>query len=122
MNLHDIIERFTLVSGLTMKEASRYLPLIGDSKAYFEERLGTGLSPAQMKRASHACAVYAYYRVCLMMRDGGIETFKAGDVQFSAAKLVELCDAARRMWSEEREAIADIADFDGGFAFRSVKL
>ena len=122
MNLHDIIERFTLVSGLTMSEASRYLPLITDCHDYFEERIGAGLTPAQLRRLSYACAVYAYYRVCLLMRDGGCDTFKAGDVQISAAKIGELCEAARRMWYEERSVIADIADFDDGFAFRSVSL
>lgn len=122
MNLNDIIERFTLVSGLTMSEASRYLPLMTDCKEFFEEKLPADLTPAQQKRISHACAVYAYYRVCMLMRDGGYETFKAGDVQISAAKLGELCEAAQRMWNEERRVIADIAAFDDGFAFRSVMI
>lgn len=121
MNLHDVIERFTLVSGLTGSEVSRFLPLIVDCKEFFSEQIGSDLSVSQLKRAAHACAVYAYYRVCLMLRDGGTESFKAGDVQISSSKLGELCDAARRMWDEERTLVADIADFGGdGFAFRSV--
>lgn len=122
MNLNDIIERFTLVSGLNRSDVSRYLPLIADCRAYFEEKIVSGLSGAYQKRAAHACAVYAYYRVCLMIRDGGLDSFKAGDVQISASKLAEQCDAAQRMWDHERTMIADIADFDGGFAFRSVKI
>ena len=120
MNLNDIIERFTLVSGLTMNETSRYLPLLTDCKAYFEEHLRGELSGSQQKRAAHACAVYAYYRVCLLVRDGGFETFKAGDVQINPAKAAETCEAAQRMWDAERGMIADIVCFDDGFAFRSV--
>lgn len=121
MNLHDVIERFTLVSGMTGSEVSRVLPLIVDCKEYFDEKIGDDLTASQQKRAAHACAVYAYYRVCLMLRDGGTESFKAGDVQINASKLSERCEAARRMWDEERGVVGDIGDFGGeGFAFRSV--
>ena len=120
MNLNDIIERFTLVSGLSMNETSRYLPMLTDCIEWFGEHIPGELSPAQQRRAVHACAVYAYYRVCILLRDSGIGSFKAGDVQITAGNAAERCAAAERMWSEERSAIADIADFDGGFAFRSV--
>lgn len=122
MNLNDIIERFTMVSGLSMGEVSRYLPLIADCKAYFEERIGGGLSGVQQRRAAHACAVYAYYRVCMLMRDGGAGSFKAGDVQITSAGLAEQFEAAQRMWNEERAVIADIHGFDDAFAFRSVSV
>ena len=122
MSLHEIIERFTLVSGFRMEEVSRYLPLIGDCKALFDERLGGELSDSQRRRAAHACAVYAYYRVCMLLRDGGLESFKAGDVQMNTVDIADKCTAAQRMWDEEKQAVADIADFDGGFAFRSVRI
>ena len=122
MNLNDVIERFTMVSGLKMSEVSRFLPLIADCKALFEERAQEGLSGAQIKRLAHACAVYAYYRVCLLIRDGGLESFKAGDVQIATGKLADICASAQRMWEEERAVIADIARFDDCFAFRSVSL
>ena len=122
MNLHDIIERFTLASGMNRSEVSRYLPLILDCKGFFEEKLADNLSALQRKRAAHACAVYAYYRVCMMLRDGGLESFRAGDVQISTAKRTEVLEAARRMWREERDMIADIADFSDDFAIRSVDV
>ncbi len=122
MNLNDIIERFTLVSGMTMSDASRYLPLIADCRAFFEERISGDLTAAQSRRAAQACAVYAYYRLCLLMRDTGLGTFKAGDVQIGAAKHSEQCAAAERMWTEERGMVADLGDFDDAFAFRSVSV
>ena len=120
MSLNEIIDRFALVSGLGMEEVSRYLTLIGDCKELFEERSPDGLSDAQERRLAHACAVYAYYRVCLLMRDGNFETFKAGDMQVSRGDIGEICEAALRMWEAERESISGIADMDEGFAFRSV--
>ena len=122
MNLNEIIERFTLVSGLKMNEVSRYLPLIADCRELFLERASGELSEARQRRLAHACAVYAYYRVCLLLRDGGLESFKAGDVQMNTAKFAELCDGAQRMWEEERTVISDIVSFDEGFAFRSVSV
>lgn len=122
MNLNEIIERFTLVSGLKMNEVSRYLPLIADCKGLFEERVTDVLSEARQRRLAHACAVYAYYRICLLLRDGGLDSFKAGDVQMNTAQIAEICAAAQRMWDTERAVIADIASFDDGFAFRSVSV
>lgn len=122
MNLNEIIERFTLVSGWKMSEVSRYLPLIEDCKEQFAERAADDLSEAKRRRLSHACAVYAYYRVCLLLRDGGMENFKAGDVQISTAKIDDICNSAFRMWESERAVIADIISFDDGFAFRSVSV
>ena len=122
MNLNDIIDRFTLVSGLEMRDASRYLPIIIDCKTYIEERLTAELSPAQQKRAAHACAVYAYYKLCMTLRDGDFDYFKAGELQLSSKDAADIRISAEHLWDEERRNIADIADFDGGFAFRSVRI
>ena len=122
MSLNEIIERFTLVSGLDMREVSRYLPILSDCMLMFEEKAGDGLTEAQRARLGHACAVYAYYRICMMIRDGGMKSFKAGDVQWQAADAHEAARSAERMWMTEQNAIADIASFDSDFAFRSVSI
>ena len=122
MNLNDIIDRFTLVSGLSMNDVSRYLPIILDCKSYIEERMHDGLSASQLKRAAHACAVYAYYKLCMTVREGDFEYVKAGELQLKAKGAADIRAAAEHLWSEERRAIADIADLDDGFCFRSVML
>ena len=119
MNLHEIIERFTLVSGFDRQEVSRYLTLIRDCVAVFEEKLTREPSAGEKRRLSHACAVYAYYRISMMLRDGGLQSFKAGDVQFAVDND---CAAATRMWEAERAMIADLVSFDDSFAFRSVDV
>ena len=119
MSFHEIIERFTLVSGFQMQETSRYLTLIRDCAALFEDKIDRELSDSEKRRLSHACAVYAYYRISCMALDGGLQSFKAGDVQIVTD---EDCAAARRLWETERALVADIISFDDGFAFRSVSI
>ena len=119
MSLKEIIDRFTLVSGLEMKDVSRFLPIIADCKAFFEERMSEELSDADRRRMIHACAVYAFYRVSLMGKLDDLVSFKVGDVQMNVEQVGA---AAQKLWETERENIADLIDFGGGFAFRSVRV
>ena len=121
MSLNEIIEMFTLVSGLEMNEVSGLLPLLTDCKDHFEERMSSDLSESQRRRLAHACAVYAYYRVCLMYGSSRTGFIKAGDLQLEPGSPKELIAAAQRMWDEERSAITGMGDFDDSFAFRSVR-
>ena len=118
MRLKEIIERFTLVSGLEMKDVSRYLPVIADCKAYFEALI-PALGEEDLRRVEHACAVYAFYRVSQMGRLDDLRSFKVGDVQMNVEAIGE---AAQKLWETERESISDLVDISGGFAFRSVSV
>ena len=122
MNLNEIIDRFTLVSGLDMRGVSRYLPVIADCKSYIEERLTGGLDTAQQRRAAHACAVYAYYKLCMTIPEHEFNYLKAGELQLSSRSSADIRTAAEHMWEEERRAVSDIADFDSDFGFRSVRI
>ena len=118
MRLKEIIERFTLVSGFEMKDVSRFLPIIEDCKALFESRCGE-LSESDLRRAEHACAVYAFYRISQLGRLDDLKSFKVGDVQMSVE---EIGEAAKKLWDAERENISDLIDTGGSFAFRSVRV
>ena len=120
MSLNEIIDRFTLVSGYERKEISRYLPIIIDCKDFFEERVKDELTHSEHRRAVHACAVYAYYRVSRLGRDTGVSNFKAGDVQ-----LVMEDDggtSAEKLWEDEKASIAGIVAIDDDFSFRAVRI
>ena len=119
MRFKEIIERFTLVSGFEMKDVSRFLPIIADCKAFFEERMSDELSDADRRRLVHACAVYAFYRVSQMGRLDDLSSFKVGDVQMNVEAIGE---AAQKLWKAEQENISDIVDISGEFAFRSVRV
>ena len=118
MRFKEIIERFTLVSGFEMKDVSRFLPIIEDCKALFESRCGE-LSESDLRRAEHACAVYAFYRVSQMGRLDDLKSFKVGDVQMNVEAIGE---AAEKLWLIARENISDLVDISGDFAFRSVRI
>lgn len=118
MRFKDIIERFTLVSGFEMKDVSRFLPIIEDCKALFESRCGE-LSESDLRRAEHACAVYAFYRVSQMGRLDDLKSFKVGDVQMNVEAIGQ---AVQKLWESEQVNISDIIDFGGDFAFRSVRV
>ena len=119
MRLNEIIDRFSLVSGLERKEISRLLPVIIDCKELFEERIIRELTRSEERRAVHACAVYAYYRTSLISGGDAVSSFKAGDVQLetNADKT-----AARSLWEEEKAAVADIVALDDGFSFKAVRV
>lgn len=119
MSLKEIIERFTLVSGLEMQEVSRWLPIILDCKEFFEEHLRGELSEADSRRAAYACAVYAHYKISLICGSEEVASFKVGDVQFAP---LPQADVAEKMWLSERGSIGDILDICGEFAFRSVSI
>lgn len=118
MRLNEIIERFSLVSGLEKKEISRLLPILLDCKAFFEARIRRELTDAERRRAAYACAVFAYYRISCFARTDGIGSFKAGDFQFTAADTA----AAERLWEAERSAVADLVAIDDAFSFRAVDV
>lgn len=119
MSLNEIIERFTLVSGYERKEISRFLPIIVDCREYFESRISRELNPSERRRAIHACAVYAYYRISRLGRETGVTSFKAGDVQL---EMDDAFDTAAALWEEEKIAIADIVSIDDGFSFKAVSV
>ncbi len=121
MSLSDVINRFSLVSGLDPKEISMYLPMIVDAIAVFEEKTkGRELSALETRRLTHACAVYAYYKVSLCRNTEELSSFKAGDVSIS----VEIVRAnALSMWEKERDELSDIISFsDSDFSFLGVSV
>ena len=119
MSLKELLDRFTLVSGLSMQETSRYLPIIEDCRAYFEERMRGELTESEKRRLTHACAVYAFYKISRIMQSEDFTSFKVGDVQFD---LLSVRQNAESLWHEERENIRDIIDLNGGVAFRRVRV
>ena len=121
MSLNELIKRFLLVSGLQKKDVSLYLPVLIDAKALFEEKVGnTPLCDANRRRLTHACAVYAFYKVSLYNNADALTSFRAGDVSFSVQSLKKRASA---LWETERAEIADLIRFsDTDFAFMGVRV
>lgn len=121
MSLNELIKRFLLVSGLKSSDVSLYLPVLIDSKALFEEKAKTkALSPIDRRRLTHACAVYAFYKISLYQNADALTSFKAGDVSFTTESLRK---RAAAVWEAERACVDDLISFsDSDFSFIGVRV
>ncbi len=119
MSLKDVIDRFALVSGLEKEEISKWIYIVIDCIKYFEQTLGNKvISDSDMRRLSHACAVYAYYKYSLINYASTASKFKAGDIEVTESE--NLTDKVHAMWQQEKREISDIIDFDD-FCFCRVR-
>ena len=121
MSLNELIKRLLLVSGLQKKDVSLYLPVLIDAKTLFEEKTqDRSLTDAERRRLTHACAVYAFYKVSLYNNADALTSFKAGDVSFTVQSLKKRASSLRET---ERAEIADLIRFsDSDFAFMGVRV
>ena len=118
MSLKDVLDRFALVSGLEKEEISKWIFIVVDCIKYFEQYLGSKkLNDSDMRRLSHACAVYAYYQYSLINYASAVSRFKAGDVEITESE--NLTDKVHAIWQQEKKEIADIVNFDD-FCFMRV--
>ena len=121
MSLKELIKRFMLVSGCGEKDVSLYLPVLIDAKSLFEKKAGDQpLCEASVRRLTHACAVYAFYKVSLYNNADALTSFKAGDVSFTVESMRK---RALSLWEKERAEIGDLICFsDNDFTFMGVRV
>lgn len=118
MNLKEVINRFSLVSGLSQGEISKWVYVIIDCINYFESKMsGKTYCQTDIARLTHACAVYAYYKYSVYSKSLSSESFKAGDVQITSSG--DCIDNVRAMWECEAKEISDLVDFSD-FCFMRV--
>ena len=119
MSLKDVLNRFTLVSGFERDRVSHYLPIILDCIRIFQEKIQhNNFSETDMLRLTHACAVFAYYKVSLCMGSEAFTSFKAGDVEFDVENIKQ---SALSIWQSEKAQIADLLGNDD-FSFMRVEV
>lgn len=121
MSLSELINRFLLVSGLKSSDVSLYLPVLIDAKVLFEEKTRVSrLSSSDRRRLTHACAVYAFYKISLYNNADALTSFKAGDVSFTTESLRKRAIA---LWEAERATVTDLISFsDSDFSFMGVRV
>lgn len=119
MSLKDVLNRFTLVSGFERDRVSHYLPIILDCIRIFQEKIqNNNFSEVDMLRLTHACAVFAYYKVSLCLGSESFTSFKAGDVEFDVENVKQ---TALSVWESEKAQIADLLGNDD-FSFMRVEV
>ena len=122
MRLSDVIQRFTLVSGLEPEEVSHWTVLCVDAMNEIREQAGAieSRNEQEVLRLSNAAGVYAYYKYCLYTYSSKIKTFSAGVISVTAS--VDELEHAAKMWEAEREACSDLLGGSGDFCFRRVAV
>jgi len=122
LRLSEVIERFSLISGLEGEELSRYVPLCVDAvsrikcRACGAEKLGLG----DVRRLENCAAALAFYKYALYSQEGTIESFEAGAVKVSLGK--GLLERARMILDEELRGAQDIVSLEDDFAFKGVRV
>ncbi len=122
MRLSDVIDRFTLVSGLEPEEVSKWTVLCVDAM----NEISDSVQPLKSKsekdslRLSNAAGVYAYYKYCLYTYSSRVKTFSAGVISVTASD--DEMEHARKMWEAEREMCADLLSDKGDFCFKGVAV
>ncbi len=120
LNPGAVLRRFELVSGMSKERESSYITLIMDCIDAFCARLPErDYTDVERRRLTHACAVYAYYRVSMCLEDEHVSSFKAGDISFSRD---DDRSGASVMWEAEKAEIGDLVDLGDGFRFKGVRI
>lgn len=122
MRLSDVLERFTLVSGLEPEEVSKWTVLCVDAMNEISDCIlpSKGKSEKEALRLSKAAGVYAYYKYCLYTYSSKIKTFSAGVISVTTSQ--DEMAHARNMWEAEKAACADLISDKGDFCFRGVAV
>ncbi len=122
MRLNEVINRFTLVSGLEDAEVSKWSVLCSDAMQELSAQL---LPDAEKKegaslRLSNCAGVLAYYKYCLYNTADRVRSFTAGSVSVNIDD--NTLEHARLMWEQERKGVADLLCDESSFCFRRVRI
>lgn len=117
MTLDNTLKRFRLITGLSDKEISKWLPVLKDSMLYVEKLVTkSDLTEYDLLRLDNAAAVYAYYRY-VSYSVGEENSFSAGELSVSVNK--DRIKEAQAMWNTELETIGDLVKVN--FIFKRVQ-
>ncbi len=122
MRLNEVINRFSLVSGLEPSEVTRWTPLCIDAVNELRGKLVPDAlnSEENIHRLSACAGVLAYYKYCLYRESDSVKSFTAGSVSVTHSDFDG--EKARKLWEFEKSSVADLLVSSEDFCFRSVKL
>lgn len=122
MRLNEVINRFTLVSGLEPHEVSMWTPVCIDAMLQVKAKASKEALKCEesVLRLCAMAGVLAYYKYCLYMERDEVKAFTAGSVSITKAQ----SDAkkAYELWEFEKNGARDLLSSDDDFCFRGVRL
>ncbi|MGN0454320.1 MAG: hypothetical protein ACI4G1_04010 [Ruminococcus sp.] len=116
--LKNVLKRFSVISGLTGEELSKWSFLCTECLNYvLEHTIKEELSDSQQERCACLAASIAYYKLALYDSDK-VSSFTAGDIHISQEQSVL---RAEKMMNCEMEQCRDFTDL-GGPCFMGVTI
>lgn len=118
LDIQKILERFSLVSSLSMEESVGYTALCSDAASELVRRMRGTVNESNTSRLEAAAASLAFYRYA-MYQAAVSEDFTVGDITVSSGRSDKV-KLAREIWLEAERQVSDLLS-DDGFVFRGVK-
>ena len=120
MNINQICERFTLLTGISEDELSKWMPLIYDAEKYVKSILKDDVDEQRHNVVlSSAVGTYAYYKWCMYCNGNNSSSFKAGDLTISEDNSYVSLERAENLWKECKKEMAPLTVCDS-FFFKGV--
>lgn len=120
MRLNEVINRFSLVSGLEPDEVSKWIPVCIDAMNELKGKLLPDVLDKEenVLRLSACAGVLAYYKYCLYQQGRDVKSFTAGSVSIAMSEFDP--QKARKLWELERASVADLLVSPEDFCFKRV--
>lgn len=117
MELEEIVQRFSLLAGLTPEQAAPWHLLCNDALLRIQSQCRETTEAAEQSGLLCAAAsALAFYWYMLGQDAGCSDSFTAGEVKLGAS---HGADAAKQLWLDARSQIAHLLR-DEGFFFTAV--
>lgn len=121
MKLQDVLERFALISGLTLEETEPWAAVCNEAVEEIRSKLKSDVVEADNdRRLNAAAAALSFYRYTLYKSsDLGIGNFSVGDISVNSENKFSMQNATF-VWNEARSMVADLLE-DDLFFFERVR-
>ena len=121
LNIQDVLEKFSIISGLDTQKISQWVYLCRESLDRIVSRLKEDVDVEKnIERITTAAASLAFYKYTLYQAsNGGLESFKAGDITIKNDKKESL-NIAFKIYKDAQISILDLLE-DENFIFERVE-
>ena len=121
LDIQDVLERFSIIAGLSMDQAAPWASLCSTSIEEIQSHVKEGVDVEKnSRRLGAVAAALTFYRYTMYRTSGGgLESFKAGDISVKNDKKASL-QVAYAVWRDARSSVADLLN-DDDFVFERVE-
>ncbi len=120
MDLHEIIKKFSIITGLSDEEVSPWTSICEDACLEIRKNLREDADEeSNSRRLNAAAAALAFYRYVLYCSSGGgVESFTTGEIRVKTDAQTSV-KIAYTAWIDAKRSIADILK-DEDFMFERI--